>query len=84
MGGHVLQALIQSSKHTGEFLASNKAASPWSIQAPGDWFQKAIVFQIVTDAIRQLREPLLFLDQPFTLLLKSCGLSFDGFEGIRQ
>lgn len=83
VGSHILQAFIQASKHAGELLTPDEAASPWSVHAPRDRFEKAIVLQTVIDAIRQLCEPPLLLYEPFTLLLKGCGLSLDSLEGIR-
>lgn len=84
MSSHILQTFIQPSKHTRELLAPYKAASPWSIQASRDGFKEAVVFQILRNFIRQLREPLLLLRQSLALLLKSSGLGFNGFEGVRQ
>lgn len=84
MSGHILQAFVKSSKHVGEFLATGKIASPWRIQALSDWFEEAVVPQIVIYAIGQFGQPLLLVDEPLALLLKGSRLGFDELEGFRQ
>lgn len=84
MSSHILQAFIQPSEHARELLAPHKAASPWSIQAPRNRFQKAVVFEVLRNLIRQLRQAPLLPRQSLALFLKRSGLGLHGFEGVGQ
>lgn len=81
MACHIIQATIKPGEHIRESFAPDKVSCTWSIEPPGDWFQKIVILQVFLKAIRHLRHSALFLDYALALVLESSCLALDRLEG---